>query len=810
MNITADLIVTISAVLVAIGSALWAFYVGLRLSASTRRWAARKRLMEQELEGMTAVVATDPDVLMIWDKGAGPVVDNAGAGSGTARWPLRAPDRILGAGKLGANPERNPERPAAARFEDFVSGLTDDSRHSLAEMLSALRHSGAGFSLFLRRTDGEHFEADGRTAGGQAVVRVRSVSPERREIERLVGLLREADSERQSLGEVLDALSVPAWQRDKNLQLSWANRAYAEAVDAETPDAAVARGLELESSARALAETALQENGETAERRYVVYGGRRRAMQLVHKPVSGGVLGFAIDVTALDDLEQEFRRHLEAHRDTLNKLPTAVAIFGADKRLKFFNRAYAKLWDLDAGWLAEEPEDGEILQRLREAGALPEQPNFQAWKQQRLALYNEVMEEQEETWHLPDERTLRVTCRPYPLGGLIYLYEDVSGIVALESSYNTLADVQRVTLDNLHEGVCVFGADGRLKLFNSSFVRMWNLDTDTLEGEPHFDVLTEHCRPQLASPAEWRRIARRVTAAVPERRFEPGQLDRADGSVVNFTVEPLPDGRLLLTFMDVTDTASIERALRERNEALETADRLKSEFISNVSYQLRTPLNSIQGFGQILESGMAGRLTKRQKTYIRDILSASQDLKDLIGNILDLAMVEAGTLSLDLGDVEVCDLLNEARDYGVTSATDTQLQISVDCAENVGAIRADGRRLKQVLFNLMSNAVRFTPPGGSVTLGAERSGPGVRLWVEDTGSGIEAENQARVFERFSAPGTGVQGTSRRGAGVGLALVKSFVELHGGWVTLESEPGKGTRVVCHLPADPQVTATQAAE
>ncbi len=822
---TIQMIITAGSVLFALAASLWAVHEGLRRRSIARHWIQARRAMETAIGRADILFRSDPDLTLIWDDGEG--VPVAGAGR-NGRPRLQAPDQILGrgtaldgfdAGDPNAEDDQYPlaendgfvplamNAPLTTRFETFVSSLVDNSRHRFAAAVDHLRSEGRPFNIILDRRDGGVIEAHGRPAATQSAVKLRDISPDRAEIERLADMLKDAESDRTDFTELLDRAPFPMWRR-RGHTLVWANAAYADAVDAESEEEAVAKRKELDSSERSLSALATRSGDVQIKRRYVVVNGERKAMDLIAIPTSDGTGGVALDMSAVDEAEQQLERHVNAHRETLDQLRTAVAIFGTDKRLVFFNDAFISLWGLDRRWLEQNPEDGEILEYLREQRQLPEQADFQAWKQQRLALYQQVVDG-DELWHLPDGRTLRIVCRAHPFGGLIYLYEDVTDQVTLESSYKTLTSVQRVTLDHLHEAVAVFGRDGRLKLSNAAFARLWDLEQILLRGEPHFSVLTEHCAPQLEEPhlaegGEWTRIAAAVTSMETEGDLEAGRLIRTDGRILDFDGEALPDGRLLLTFMDVTDSARIEHALRERNDALETADRLKSEFVSNVSYQLRTPLNSIVGFTEMISTGMVGQLTKRQKEYTNHILQASGQLRDLIDDILDLAMIEAGTLSLDLAKVSILTLVRNARDVAVSRAADSAITVNVECAKNIGSMIADERRLRQILFNLTSNALRFTEKGDTVTIGAKKQKGMVTLWVADTGSGIPPEYQASVFETFSS-----HDSARRGAGLGLALVKSFVELHGGWVTLESEPDKGTRVICHLPANPQI-AEQAAE
>jgi signal transduction histidine kinase len=258
---------------------------------------------------------------------------------------------------------------------------------------------------------------------------------------------------------------------------------------------------------------------------------------------------------------------------------------------------------------------------------------------------------------------------------------------------------------------------------------------------------------------------------------------------------PQPDGNTLMSFVDISDSARVERALRDRNIALENADRIKSEFIGNVSYELRTPLNAIVGFTEILDNRYFGDLTERQAEYVECILQASTHLMALIDDILDLATIEAGYMSLDLQDVDIASLMGALVEVAAERADQAGLKIEIQCPADIGTMLADTVRLRQALFNLVSNAIQFTPAGGTIVLSAERTDDEMLLSVTDTGIGIAPEDQERVFQRFER---GDPNARESGTGLGLALVKSLVELHGGSVKLESAPGQGTKAICRLP------------
>ncbi len=586
--------------------------------------------------------------------------------------------------------------------------------------------------------------------------------------------------EATNLRKMLDAVPMPVWQRGPDFTLVDCNRAYADALDT-TVELALAEGRELASGAR------------PGESRHVVIGGSRRLFEIGEMACgTGGPIGFAVDRTDAETAEAELWRHINAHAEVLEGVGASIAIYGPDKRLRFFNTAFASMWGLAEDWLAAEPSFGEVLERLRERRRLPEVIDFRAFKCECLRMFTSLIEPQQELMHLPDGRTLLMSVSPHPFGGLTFVHEDVTDRLALERSCNTLTQVRRATLDHLFEGIAVYGSDGRLKLHNPAYLAIWGLSEADVAGEPHIGEIVEKTRAFLDDGGDWIAMKQSVVAKVTSHTLASGPLYRKDGSMLQEGMVPLPDGNMLLTYLDVTDTSRVERALRERNEALVTAGRLKSEFIANVSYELRTPLNAVIGFAEILNNQYFGDLNSRQLEYSRGILASSQQLIKLINDILDLATIEAGYMVLETGRVEVSEMLQAVLTLTCERARNRDLEIELHCPPDIGTVAADERRLKQALFNLISNSIKFTPPGGAISIEAARHEDELLLIVADTGIGIPQSEQARVLEKFE------RGAQQSGAGLGLSLVKSLIELHDGTVTIESATGRGTRIICRLP------------
>ncbi len=683
---------------------------------------------------------------------------------------------------------------APRRVLAFGSWLDAAKAQAMEEAVEALRSRGEPFAMTLTTNAGRPIEALGRAVAGRAVLRLKDASGVKRELLDLAARHEALLGEVASLRTLIERLPSPVWTRDATGRLNFVNAAYARAVEARDAGDAVERHLELlDSTAREAIAQSRRASGTYAGRMPAIVAGARRSFDVLEFRTETGSAGLGIDATEAELMRSALARMVDAHRRTLDALPTGVAMFDAEHKLTFYNAAYRALWDLDAAYLDQGPTNSALLEELRVARKLPEERDFRQWKAQLQDSYRAV-EATDHTWHLPDGRTLRVVTTPNPDGGVTYLFTDVTERLELERRFEELIRVQRETLDNLAEGVAVFASDGRLRLHNAAFARMWRLSPQQLADRPHIEKITTLCRPLHGDHPTWQAL-RAVVTAIDNRAAIEDRLERRDGSVVDCTTVPLPDGATLVTFHDVTDSVNVERALRERNEALEDADKIKIDFVHHVSYELRSPLTNIIGFVHLLGDPATGALAAKQREYLDYITVSTDTLLALINNILDLATIDAGRMQLNLGAVDIRATMAAAAEGVQDRLVGSGLVLDIEAADDIGSFIADERRLRQILFNLLANAVSFSPAGATVTLEAERRADAVVFSVSDRGPGIPPDVMEKVFDWFE---THSLGSHHRGTGIGLSLVRSFVELHGGTVTINSVVGEGTTVTCVFP------------
>jgi signal transduction histidine kinase len=613
--------------------------------------------------------------------------------------------------------------------------------------------------------------------------------------------LRQTEGALDALTHLIEAAPFPMWYRGPDLKLGLVNRAFVDAVEGSDAADVIARGSELvdapgADSAKSSAATAL-ESGKPYERlQPATIRGERRMLRIVNVPLpTGAVAGFAIDVQELEDSRAEFSRHLQSQRDLADRMTAGTAQFDADRNLSFFNQPFAVMTQLDPEWLAEGPEFDRVLERMREQNRLPETRDFPAWRDDRRAWFSNADEVVEEEWMLAGGDHLRLVAQPLPDGGLRLFLEDRTEQVRLASARDTLLRVRAATFDNLFEAISVFASDGRLYLWNRRFSQVWDLDEEWLGKHPRIDELVAAITPKLAKPQTAAKIREAVRHTTNERKPGEGRISMTDGRNFDFALVPLPDGNALLTMVDITDSTRIEAALRERARALEEADRVKTDFVANVSYELRTPLTSIGGFAEMLAGGYAGKLQPPARDYVDAILESVTRLARLIDHVLDLT--QAGGDTLDKEQVDLRELCRAAVETVRATSEEKSQRFEASIADSTGSVVGDPRRLRESIEHVLGNAIAYTDPGGKISLKAEGDDSQAIITITDNGVGIADKELPQVFNRFHRiDEAGVRGEAA--LGLGLPLTRQFVEAHGGHVELKSKKGKGTTVTLTIP------------
>ncbi|HEY0300081.1 MAG TPA: PAS domain-containing protein [Rhizomicrobium sp.] len=425
---------------------------------------------------------------------------------------------------------------------------------ALAEKMKGLLEGGAPFALSARTRVNTVVAVHGCVVGSRAAIFLR---------------IEESSSELdRDLRAILEAMPVPIWIRDRALTLTWANRAFLAATGAGTLEKAMRSEVRLVRAERDLVSTALEGKDVLGERRYTVVEGRRRAMSVdMLRLPSAQVAGVAVDVTESALAEGQLKLSTDAYVDIMDRAVTGTAVFGADRRLVFASKPFARLSGLPQSFCDGHPTLEDVFDRLRELRRLPEQRDYQAWKKEHLRLFEGDNGRIDETWHIPGGKSLRVKAYPYLLGGVYYVFEDISETIRLKASLQVLAGTQRAALDTVAEAIAVFGPDGRLKMHNTAFADLWRLEESELADEPHLSRIAALSTARIGVDGIWSMVSSGITSGEPARYGNWGRVTRADGRVLSLSLTQLPLGAMLAGFEDITDIERFTAALGESSAA---------------------------------------------------------------------------------------------------------------------------------------------------------------------------------------------------------------------------------------------------
>ncbi|MET3725565.1 sensor histidine kinase [Sphingomonas trueperi] len=756
-------------------AAVWALYAGLAARAAARTaYEQNRRLLRFS--------RTSPALPML----------------------VRADGRIEMSPRLAAWLGLEGPVESLARLSQKDSGLDPEDVILLGEQVAAAQRAGQSFRLSLPVRGSERMllvlgerASEAVETPGSVLLWVLDATDSQAEVG---SLEREADRLRaafDALTALIEAAPMPMWYRGPDLRLLMVNTAYVRAVEGRDAEDVVSRGVELVDGAGLggpLANAAIARDTQEPQSAAMpaTIAGARRMLRLHDVPLpTGGIAGFAVDIEELERARGGLKRFAEAQRAMLDRMSAGVAQFGSDRSLVFCNQPFRRLFAMKNEWLADRPEFDRVLERMREARKLPDVRDFPHWKAERREWFT-APEAVEESWSIGTTH-LRVVAQPLPEGGLLLIFEDQTQQLELQREHGEMQQVRTATLDSLAEAVAVFGK-GRLQLWNRKFRQVWGFEDGFLDGHPQIATIVKAAGGKLVNAARAEIIGDLIRLAAKDRQQRGSSITFANGRHFDIAAVPLPDGNALVTMLDTTDRQRVERALRDRNEALEAADRVRTAFVANMSYELRTPLTSIKGFGEMLQGGFAGKLSADGKEYVEAILMSVDRLGGLIDDVLDLTQSEGQPIERETVDVELA--ATSAADVIAPLAKGKAIDLVIEDAGTAGVVQGDARRIRQTVEHLLRHAVSHTPEGGRVLLHLDGNARVARVIVSDDGPGMPPEAVARAFDRFAQVGTSRGGD--RALGLGLPLAKQFVEAHGGRIELISEPGQGTLVTVELP------------
>ncbi len=481
----------------------------------------------------------------------------------------------------------------------------------------------------------------------------------------------------------------------------------------------------------------------------------------------------ALDQRKIKEYEDESKRYLASLSKLLEVSSNAFAIYDADRNLKFYNPSFLKMWDLDADSISKGMTYEEILDELKSRRIFPEDINYKSFKAERISFFQELLMPHSDFLFLPDGRVIRVVIVQHAFGGLIFCYEDMTDKYHFKSSYQTQSAVQQKTINSLSDGVIVFSENGKVAILNPQIKKMWGLRK--LAKNFHFKDFFEYVKSKIEDNI-YQKFEDNFFKCFNHQKSSELNLETKDRKIFSMKMMSLPDGATLLNTKDITEATLFERSMTEKNIALEKVDKLKTDFLNNVSYELRSPLTSIKGYAEILSYQYAGELNEKQKNYMRAITESSDTLLDIINDIIDLASIEAGHISLNKKQNDCKTMLHESLvDFkGRYKLVDNFAKVEVFCD-------------KDRLVHAIKKFIQFVTEFSDLEKGVDIEYTESKSYVEISLENIYLKDyeivkivKDKFMENISAM------TLKPSINSGLSVLQTIIDLHSGRIHFHSD------------------------
>lgn len=468
----------------------------------------------------------------------------------------------------------NLEKGVKSDFNDILKNFYKDDVKKINKYVGLLKEEGVAFEdYFLLKTANKYIRLEGVRINGADgniycdMIWFRDVSSATTRIKTLENEKASIENDLLLQKDLLDNLPFAVWLRDNKLDIIYCNKKFADFVPDKSREEILEKHLEImgtngESLSRDLAAKVHTTNRLGKTPVGVVIDGNRITMdayevpfyveQNLNKTFSAGCL---LDINELDQLRRNLKRHQNAQLEILGSLGTAFAVFNQNMVLNFYNPSFVELWHLDASMLDQKPNYASFLDMIRELRLLPEVPDYKAFKDEEQKAFSNLIEPINDLLHLPNGKTLRRMRAPYPMGGIVFAYEDISDRLATTSAYNSLITVQNEMLANLFDAVLVFGANGRLNFFNDAYVKLWNTNRAFLANAPSFDEVLDSQRSFFAKDEDWDSLKQGIGANLLNMTSKIMTLQRGQ-ETLQIAVANLSDGSLMVVYKKLSDSSN--------------------------------------------------------------------------------------------------------------------------------------------------------------------------------------------------------------------------------------------------------------
>lgn len=480
------------------------------------------------------------------------------------------------------------------------------------------------------------------------VVWFRDVTINLQDTKRMEEELNQLRAEKKLYYDILNNTSIPIWARNNNNQVVYHNNEYQKLVNI-TNDSSDKSIPELTKSSTSIAKKARAlQNYE--EDKYIFAKNERKLFSIREKLFRDDyLLGIALDQSEKEKIKDELKQYSDVQNNFLESSSSAVAIYMADQKIKYFNQAFINLWGLDEKWLFTNPTYGEILEELRQRRKLPEQANFLDYKKGHLKLFTQLPETHNEFMYLPDGKVLRMIVIPFAIGGLLFAFEDMTSHLVLERSFNSLNAVQKAMLNNLSEAIAVFGQDGRLKVYNPAYLKLLDMETEYADSSPHIsDIIESKKHLFQVRDSNWTNIKNDLISVLYEREFQRIILKMNNGIIIHRTVAPLPDGATLITYVNNSNLVECQALVSEKNIILNDFFLNQHQLIINIGKQLNFLSSNLQ------------KEIKDSKINSDSFIKAFDKIKNQTKEMLSVSKINLESVNTDFSVIDIEKLINES------------------------------------------------------------------------------------------------------------------------------------------------------
>jgi signal transduction histidine kinase len=599
-------------------------------------------------------------------------------------------------------------------------------------------------------------------------------------------LYKAALEEKESLKLILETIPVAIWSRNENMEITYFNNAYSNIVFGyQKPfDSDL---LEIDKSAILSAKKSFAENRSIVNERSIIIEGKMYLYQITDIPLVENklVTSVAWDISNKELIQKELQEVLLSHENLLESSSNACMIIAADGKLKYYNDALVKFWGADEEILAHDITHEEIIDHLYTKRKLPEQYNYAKFKKERTVLSRAITEPREDLFYLPDGKCLRCVVIPHPGNSTLFIYEDVTEKLSLERMNHTLNAVQKYTIDNLQEGICVFNETGGLEILNAGMSKLWDLEISEDHQANNLAEIIEKILGECSSETELEELRYAFTKVMVSRIAAQQTIRNFNGNIIHRVMIPLPNRGIMVSDLDITDSVSVQNDLIEQNESLVYVDKIKSEFLANMSYELRSPLTTILGISQLLLLHDYDNLSDNQRGRLGDMLKATDDLSKLVDDAIEITTISSGYTVLDIEEFDLNALIRTIILESSNSLAMSNVSCNFDYDMSKVIFVSDKVKFQHAITKLIENSIYRSKNVSRIDIALKEKGDFYILSITDDGP--------KPYEKNSRK------NSRSSTGLRYILARAIILLLQGKISSKySKATNSTSFIIELP------------